>query len=61
MKGQNNAKITTIHKRNQRIIDTVMINGKYVDSSAAFKIAERLISVSVGIVALVALAIVFIF
>ena len=61
MKGLNNAKATSLDKRDPRVVNTVMINGKYVDSASAFKVAERLISVSVGLVALVALAIVFIF
>ena len=61
MKGQNNAKATSLDKHDQRIVDTIMINGRYVDSSSALRVAERLISVSVCLVALVALAIVFIF
>ena len=61
MRGLNNAKSTTLGKRNQRTVDAVMINGKYVDSSSAFHVAEKLISVSVCIVGLAVLAIAFIF
>ncbi len=64
MKGHNNAKVSPLDKRDQRTVNAVMINGKYVDSSSALHIAEKFISVSVCLVALAALtalAIAFIF